>query len=304
MTAISAQWAELLEPGLRSIFYKQVDALAASAKAPQFYNVQGSLKASEYALGVGGFGDWTEYKGAIEYDNFDKGYKTTFTHTEFARGFAVERKLVDDDQYSIINTRPAGLALAAMRKREKDAADIFNYAFTASGVHLGADSQSLCDGAHPASPANTGSTQNNSGTSALSAAAISATRLLMRAFKDDRGELIQVMPDVLLVPPELEETAYIALGTERKVGTADNDLNFVNAMGLRLVVWDYLTDANNWFLIDSGLAKQHLWWFNRVPLEFAIDPQSDYQLIAKYRGYMRYSLGWSSWEWIYGHAVS
>lgn len=304
MPAISEQWPYLLEPGLRSIFYKQVDALAAEAKAPLLFNVQGSLKASEYALGVGGFGDWQEYKGAIEYDNFDQGYKTTFTHTEFARGFSVERKLVDDDLYNIINARPAGLALAAMRKREKDAASVFNNAFTASSPYLGADSQSLCDGAHPASPANTSTTQSNSGTSALSASAISATRLLMREFKDDRGELIQVMPDTLLVPPELEETARIAVGTPQKVGSGDNDINFVNSLGLRVVVWDYLTDANNWFLIDSRLAKQHLWWFNRVPIEFSLDPASEYQLKANYRGYMRYSYGWSSWEWVYGHAVS
>jgi phage major head subunit gpT-like protein len=298
--AISEQWAELLEPGLRSIFFKQVDALAAAAKAPLFYNVQGSTMATEKALGAGGFGDWNEYKGAIEYDDFDQGYKTTFTHVEYVRGFKVERKLVDDDQYNIINTRPSGLALAAIRKREKSAADIFNNAF-ASG--LGADSQYLCDDAHPASPANTATTQDNAGSSALSRDAIIETRRLMREFKDDRGELIQVMPDTLLVPPELEDEAYVFVGTPQKTGSADNDLNFVNAMGLRVVVWDYLTDATNWFMIDSQLAKQHLWWFNRVPVEFALDPQSDFQLEAKFRGYMRFSLGFSSWEWIYGHSV-
>lgn len=302
--AISEQWAELLEPGLRSIFYKQVDALAASAKAPLFFNIQGSTRANEYALGVGGFGDWQEYKGAIEYDDFDQGYKTTFTHTEFARGFKVERKLVDDDLYSIINARPAGLALAATRKREKDAASVFNNAFDATNYAHSTEGQSLCDGAHPASPANTATTQSNSGTSALSRDEIISTRQLMRSYKDDRGELIQVMPDTLLVPPELEDEAYVIVNTQQKPGSADNDVNFVNGMGLRVVVWDYLTDANNWFLIDSQLAKQHLWWFDRVPIEFAIDPASDYQLEARYRGYMRYSYGWSDWAWIYGHNVT
>jgi phage major head subunit gpT-like protein len=298
--AISEQWAELLAPGLKAIFNLQVDALAATAKAPLFFNVQGSTRANEYALNVGGFGDWKEYKGAIEYDDFDQGYKTTFTHVEYARGFKVERKLVDDDLYSIINARPAGLALSAMRKREKDAADIFNNAF-ASG--LGADSQYLCDDAHPASPANTATTQDNAGSSALSRDAIIETRRLMREFKDDRGELIQVMPDILLVPPELEDEAVVYTASTQKPGSADNDVNFANRLGLQVVVWDYLTDATNWFMIDSRLAKQHLWWFNRVPTEFDLDPQSNYLLEAKFRGYARYSLGFSDWRWCYGHSV-
>jgi len=295
------QWAELLEPGLRSIFFTQFSALAAEAKAPMLFNFQSSSKSSEYDLGAGGFADWREYKGAIEYDSNDQGYKTTYTHTQFARGFNVERALVDDDLYNIINKRPAGLAMAAARKREKDAADIFNNAFDSG---LGADDQYLCDGAHPHSPANTASTQSNAGTSALSRDSIIATRKLMRAFTDDRGELISVMPDTLVVPPELEEVAYVEARTPLKTSSADNDLSFVNSLGLKAVVWDYLTDANNWFLVDSQMAKQHLNFFDRVPVEFALDPTSDYNLVAKYRGYMRYSLGWSDWKWVYGHLVS
>lgn len=302
--AISEQWAELLQPGLKAIFEKQRDALAAEAVAPLLFNMGSSSKVNEEELGVGGFADWEEYKGAIEYDDHDQGYKTTFTHVEFARGFKVERKLVDDDLYNIINARPRGLALSAMRKREKDAADIFNNAFDTGTANLGADSQSLCDGAHPHSPANTASTQSNSGTSALSRTSIIATRQLMRAFTDDRGELIQVKPDTLLVPPELEDEAYVEARTPQKTGSGDNDLSFVNSLGLKVIAWDYLTDANNWFLIDSEMAKFHLKWYDRIPLEFAMDPTSDFTLEARFRGYMRYSLGWNDWSWIYGHNVT
>jgi len=169
---------------------------------------------------------------------------------------------------------------------------------------MGEDDQYLCDGAHPASPANTATTQNNAGTSALSRDSIIATRQAMRAFEDDRGELINVMPDILLVPPELEDEAYALTKSEFKPGSGDNDRNFVNAMGLQVVVWDYLTDANNWFMIDSMLAKRHLKWFNLVDMEFAMDANSNFQLEARYRGYMVYSLGWSDWKWVYGHSVT
>ncbi|MBK7181397.1 MAG: hypothetical protein IPH82_30175 [Chloroflexi bacterium] len=89
-----------------------------------------------------------------------------------------------------------------------------------------------------------------------------------------------------------------------KPGTANNDGNFVRSKGFNVVVWDYLTDSNNWFMTDSRLAGLFLNWFNRVDMEFAMDPTSDFNLIAKYRGYMRYSYGWSDWRWVYGHAVA
>lgn len=304
MPAISELWAELLEPGLRTIFNLQRDALAAVAKVPMLFSMQTSSKDTEHDLGIGGFADWGLYKGAIEYDSNDQGYKTNFQHDEFARGISVERKLVDDDLYNVINDRPRGLALAGERKREKDGANIFINAFDTSTANLGADSQSLCDGAHPHSPANTSSTQNNSGTLALNRANIITTRQNMRAFTDDRGELIQVMPDTLLVPAELEDEAYVETRTPLKTGSGDNDANFVNSLGLKVIVWDYLTDANNWFMIDSGMAKLHLKWYDRIPVEFALDPSSSFNLVAKFRGYMRYSLGWNDWRWVFGHNVT
>ncbi len=299
--AISEQWANLLEPGLREVFEIQKQALAATSRIPLLFNVINSSMSKEEFLGAGGLADWNAYEGAIEYDDMYENYKTTLTHQEYVKGFKVERKLVDDDLYNMITPQPRSLALSAMRTREKHAASVFNNAF--SGSYVGGDAVSLCSSSHPNGPSNS-ATQDNSGTTALSADAVSATRLLMRAYEDDRGELITASPDTLLVPPELEETARIIIGTDKKVGSADNDINFAGATLTNVVVWDYLTDANNWFLIDAALAKQFLLWVDRVSLEFALDPTSDFNLEARFRGYMRYSYGWSDWRWVYGHTVT
>ena len=55
---------------------------------------------------------------------------------------------------------------------------------------------------------------------------------------------------------------------------------------------------------DSGLARRHLWWFDRVAPEFVMDPTSDFNLVTRYRGYMRYSFGADDWRWLYGHSVT
>jgi len=305
--AISENWAELLEPGLRQIFEITRAPLVAQSVIPVLFDVQTSTENAEDHLGLGGFGDWNEYEGAIEYDENDQGYKTTLTHKEYVRGFKVERKLVDDDQYNIINARPRGLALAAQRTREKHAAEVFIYSFTATGYN-GGDGVSLCDGSHPYSPENA-STQDNEGTSALSYDSVVETRRLMREFKDDRGELVPINPDLILVPPELEETASRIVntmngGSPQIPDQANFADNFVQRQGIRYLVWDYLTDANDWWMIDSQLAKLYLKWYDRVPLEFTMDPTSDFRLEARFRGYMRYSYGWADWRWVYGHTVT
>lgn len=299
--AISEQWAYLLDPGLRAIFEQQREALAAAAKAPLLFNVQSSNKAVEYDLGIGGFSDPVEYNGVIEYDEPSQGYRTSYTHVEFVKGFKVERRLVDDDLYNIINRRPAAMAIAAMRKREKDAASVFNNAFSSS--YTGGDGVALCSASHPYAPDNA-SVQSNVGTSELSYEAINATQQAMRAYTDDRGELVPIRPDTIIVPPELEWTARKLWLSPGEPDTADNNVN--NAAGAirQVVVWDYLTDSNNWFMADSALAKQYLLWFDRVPLEMAMDPTSEFDLEARWRIYMRYSYGWSDWRWVYGHQVS
>jgi len=304
--AISEQWANLLEPGLRATFELQREALASKSLIPVLFGVTTSNKAKEEDLGIGGFGDWEEYEDAIQYDDNAEGYKTTFTHKEYAKGFVVERKLVDDDQYNIINKRPRGLALSAMRTREKHAASVFNNAFSDS--YAGGDSVGLCSLLHPHSPSNA-STQANEGTLSLTYANAVTVRQAMRAYTDDRGELIPINPRLILVPPELEETAVQICKTMRGPdsqvpGTADYKANLIAEHGIDYLVWDYLTDANAWFMIDPELAKLSLLWLDRKPLEFAMDPTSDFTLKARFRGYMRYSYGWNDWRWVYGNNPS
>jgi hypothetical protein len=54
------------------------------------------------------------------------------------KGIKIERKLVDDDQYSVINKRPQQLALVARRSREKHGASVFNNAFNTT-IFAGGD---------------------------------------------------------------------------------------------------------------------------------------------------------------------
>jgi len=296
MPAVAEHFGDLLTPGFRKIFEDQFNQIA--SMLPDLYNMQSSDKPEEKDSAVGGFGDFNEFTGTIGYDDVYQQYDVTYTPVEFAKGFKVQRRLFDDDLYNIMNKKPAGLSVAARRTREKRGAQIFNNAFTGTD---GGDALSLCNASHTSTTPGV-STQSNRATTAISATAVEAARVAMADFRDSEGEKISVISDMLLVPRNLEQTAWEIVSSRGKVETANNNANF-HFGKYKLAVWDYLTDSNNWFMIDSTLMNQFLLWFDRIPLEFGRDKDFDTYL-SKFSAYMRFSRGFSDWRWIYGHIVS
>jgi phage major head subunit gpT-like protein len=297
----SENFGYLLDPGLRKIFmdeYQQPGSLI-----DQLFSVEKSTKATEYDYSVGGLGDLEEFNGTITYSEFSGQYRVSYSHKEWVRGLKIERKLVDDDQYSVINKRPQAMAMTAKRTREKHAASIFNNAFNTT-IFAGGDAAALCSASHYrlGQDGAQSAAMSNTGTDALSPTALATARLAMRDYVDDTGNLLTAMGDTLLVPPELEQTAWEIINASGKMSTADNDPNFWKGK-YKVLVWDYLTDSNNWFLIDSRYAKLFLKWFDRIPVEFNKDKDFD-TYISKWSVYTRYSYGFSDWSWIYGSQVS
>ena len=306
MAAISENFGDLLEPGLRKIFTDQYNQIPEMAQ--MFFNRISSDKPYEKDSSVGAFGDMAPFTGTVTYDDVQQGYDVKYEFSEFSKGFKVERKLFDDDMYNIINRKPAGLALAAKRTKEKYAASVFNDAFGGTGSIVVAgttilnntESLSLCNDAHTSTTTST--TQDNYGSTALSATAVEATRILMTGVKDDRDNLISVQPDLILVPRALEETGWTIINTKGKVDSAENNGNFHYGK-YKLAVWDFLTDTNNWFMIDQAMMKMFLNWYTRIGLEFNQDKSFD-TYISKFSAYERYGWGWSDWRWVYGHKVA
>jgi len=305
---ISEQWPRFLLPIVRKEWFQKM--ISISSPSAQFYGTDSSTGPVEYSQGIGDFGLVSEYNSAdaegpgatIPYDSFSPLYEKTFTHKEYAKGVAIERKLWDDDQKGNIKRRARSLGNSFGTTIATHQTSVFNNAFSASVV--GADAVALCSASHPNRPNDAATLHSNKGTTALSYAAVKTTLQLAQRFEDDRGNPLPVMLRRLLVPIELQATAYEIVNAINKPGTADNDANFLQSQNLEVVVDPYLTDANNWFMIDPSASLEHLLWFWRVRAELTLDPASDYNLVAKYRGYMRYSFGWDDFRWIFGHEVA
>ena len=306
MAIAAANWAELLTPATTEAFYVGFTSDGRrTSMIPQIYRMENSQRAYEEHIGVGQFSSsgWDfEQTGRVGYDDRNKGYGKRFTHAEFAKGFVVQRKLIDDNLTAVVFDNANELGDAAFRFREKAAAALFNNSLTDSGTDewgfpiAGPDAVGLGSAAHPYSPIDT-TTQANEGVLALTATNLATTRRLHMALVDDRGDKLNIMPDLLLVPPELEDTALTLVRSTLDPASANNAIN-PQAGRFQVATWHYLTDGTVWFMIDSGRMKRDLIWYERIPVEFGKEENFD-TFEAKFRAYMRFSRGFRDYRWVY-----
>lgn len=299
-----ANFGKLLEPGLRKLFYETFDEVP--EEYSKIFHVKNSKKAREVDYGLGSMPIWSEFGTAINKDlkgtavtdgempkvpyvTIPAGLERIYVHKEFAQGFMVERKMVDDEQYGAIEKMPKDLARAGRYKVEMDAISLLTKGFSEPGY----DGKPLFATDHPTLA---GGTNSNLITGELNQANLEKAIIAMRNFTDEAGKKVVFKADTLIVPPALEFKAIELLNSVNK---PDGDLNNVNSIKgkLKIQVMEFLDSDTAWFVMDSKRHELNFFW--RVRPEFKREEDFD-TLVAKYRGYMRYSYGYSDYRGIVG----
>jgi phage major head subunit gpT-like protein len=221
------------------------------------------------------------------------GDEVSYVHKAYAKMIQVEREFADYDLYGVVEKLPRNLGIGGRATVEITAAAILNTAFATNGydgVPLFSDSHPLIKG---------GTADNLMSASALNDANLKTGITMMRTnMKSEEGLKIQARAKKLVGAPDLEFTMLTLLQSTGVVGSANNDTIVLRGR-LQPVVLDYLTDTNAWFLIDPQLAQLIFFW--RVKPEFNKAENFD-GMVAKFRGYLRFSCGYSDWRGIIGNA--
>jgi phage major head subunit gpT-like protein len=263
-------------------------------KPPQYtqmFNVLTSQKQYEDDSYVTGFGPLvTKNEGqASTYDDAIQGYDKRYTHVTRSLAYRISREMIEDDRYRAIQKMPMALARSTRTSIEQDAANIYNNGFTDSAAYHGGDSKPLFSASHPLRG---GGAQTNLITGAdLSSTSLESACVAMRAQTDDRGNLLNVMPKKLVVAPSEEWTAKELLQSTNYplISANTSAINVAKSLGLELVVNDYLTDADAWFLLGDD---HEINWFWRVTPDHYQDSDFDTD-DAKFKVRARWSNGWS-----------
>lgn len=295
---------DLMTADFAEIFHETLDNTPSMIDTLYTMKGTGPRKDQTTYSNVGTQTDWDEFDGTVQYSDINQGYDVTLTHKEFVKGFSVERKAVDDELHDIFSGKPRSLGTSYARTRETHAARMFQNAFVNDTFFYNhTEGVALCSNSHTTtSGASTSAGFDNLITDALSATAVASARIQMRKFKGDQAEIVMVMPNELWIPLDLEETAHEIVKSSGKVDTDLNNSNFHQGT-YSVNSWEYMTDVNNWFMCDSAMRKENVFWIDRIPVEFKFVEEFD-TFIHKWRGYARYSNGRNDWRWVLGALVS
>ena len=295
--AITENFGDLLDPRMKKIFGNEYAENIDKSMRPRLYGSDSTTKNFEMLSGLGALTDMQEFDGQVVYDTPSQLYDVTTYFPERVLGMKIQRKMFDDDLSKQMDRQPWQMAVSVARTQEKKGAEPYNNAFTTA---LG-DGVALCSSSHPYSP-DDATTQDNAGSTAMSATSIEATRRIAHtSILNDRGDLADVSYDTIVCSVAKEETAWEIINSNGKTETANNNRNFHQGR-YKLAVWDRLTDSDNWFMQDTKLAQMFCIWWDRVKPEFQYHRDFDTYL-AKWSVYARYNIGIYGWHWIYGHSV-
>lgn len=304
MPITSGNFAKLLYPGLNTIYGQKYNEYP--LECAQIYETRSSNRAYEEDLSITGFGlaSVKSEGSSITYDTEQQGFLTRFSHLVYASGFIITEEMMDDDQYDVVGQRMTeGLAYAIRQTQETVGANVLNRAFNTA--YTGGDGATLIASASAGSSSHPnvsgGSWTNGPTTSGdLSESVLEQAVIDISNFTDDRQKRIQVRVKQLIIPNGSQFNVERILGSQLRVGTADNDKNALYSMGSipKTILNHYLTDSNVWFLqtdIPNGMIH-----FERKPVSFAIDNDFDTSN-AKFKVQYRESRGWTDPRCIYGN---
>jgi hypothetical protein len=293
----SSSFAKALWPGINAWYGKAYSEYSPEWK--DLFDEFKSRKQFEEDVGISSFGlAVVKGEGApVTFDSERQAFITRYSHVVYALGFIVTREIYEDDQYDVVGQRKAqGLAFSMRQTKEIVGANVYNRAFTAG--YVGGDGTVLLNASHPNFA---GGTWSNvlATASDLSEAALEQAAIDIAGFTNDRGLQIKVLPQTLVIPRQLVFEAKRILGTELRVGTANNDLNALKTLGTipKMVVNHYLTDTDAWFIRTD--VKEGMKYFERRADEFGMDEDFDTEN-AKYKATARYSFGWTDPRALYG----
>lgn len=269
------------------ILGKNLDA--PSLTYTEVFNVRDSSRAYEEITGITGFGQFSEKPEGekVEYDRLLQAYDKRYKHKTYAKGYQISFEAMEDDIDGAITDAAPALARVARNSIETEAFSDFNLGFTSV---TSPDGAYLFSASHPLVG---GGTFGNLVSADFDQGSLETAINIFEDMRDERNQLIESGAGVLLFPIQLQWLVNEVLQSQLRSDTANNAINVVNQLGLRLVKSKYLTDADSWFVLSS--PDQH-----RLLFYWRMEPVTDHALdfdTANMKSKMTYRLSHGPADW-------
>lgn len=288
MAISRAQLLKELLPGLNALYGLEYGKY--ENEHAEIYESETSERSFEEEQKLSGFGaaPVKPEGSAISYDTAQESFTSRYNHETVAMGFSITEEAMEDNLYDSLSARyTKALARAMAYTKQVKGASLLNNGFT---TYQSGDGVTLFSTSHPT--VSGGVNRNRLATAAdLNETSLEQAAIDIAAYVDERGLLIAASPRKLIVPPQLRFVATRLLETEKRVGTADNDISAIVSNGVYpegYRVNHYLTDPDAFFVItDIPNGMKH---FTRVAMATSMDGDFDTGNV-RYKARERYSFG-------------
>ena len=299
MAISRAQLVKELEPGLNALFgleYKRYDNQAA-----EIYVSENSDRAFEEEVMLSGFGN-AQVKGegqGVSFDDAQETFTARYTHETIALAFAITEEAIEDNLYDRISSRyTKALARSMANAKQVKSVEPLNNGLPSIDCFDSGDGVSLFNTSHTTL---SGSFKNTLSTQAdLNETSLEQALIDIAGMTDERGLKVAAKGVKMIVPPENQFNAERLMKSQGRVGTADNDINAINSLGMipqGYRVNNYLTDTDAWYIItDVPNGMKH---FVRAALKTAMEGDFDTGNV-RFKARERYSFGVSDPRGIFG----
>ena len=295
MAISRGQLVKELEPGLNALFgleYKRYENQHA-----EIYTTESSDRAFEEEVMLSGFAQaQTKAEGSgVSFDNAQETFTARYTHETVALAFAITEEAIEDNLYDRLASRYTK-ALARSMANTKQVKAV-NPLINGFGTFTSGDGSALFATNHPTI---SGTVSNTLTTAAdLNETSLEQSLIDIAAMTDERGLKIAARGIKMIIPSELQFTAERLMKSEKRVGTADNDINAVRSMGMipqGYRVNNFLTDPDAFYIITD--VPNGMKYFQRAAIKTAMEGDFDTGNV-RYKARERYSFGVSDFRGIF-----
>lgn len=226
---------------------------------------------------------------SLDYEELIQGYAKTYTALKFRLGVKITKEMVEDGRIIDMKKLASELGKSMFTTRQVQGASILNNAFSSS--FNGPDGVPLASASHPLFAI--GGTDDNTDAADLAVSALRTAIQDMRETRNPQGIRVPHMARRLVVTTADQFLAAELINSVLKPGGTTNDVNTLPS--LEIVVCDYLTDADSWFLLSDS---HDLNFYQRTPME--VDQDVDFDGDAwKIQCRERFAFGFNDWRGVW-----
>lgn len=223
------------------------------------------------------------YKPITEGDTYggtriQEGWSSQLEHAEWTNSMEITQTMMEDNKTSDIKRKASVFAQSYHRTREHFRANILAGGKTATVTFGGKSFDTKCmDGTtlfgteHPSKLADVTTKQTNRFINPFSSDVLGEVMTRMQNFKDDRGEIVGVSPDTIIIPNyhKLKKAVFEAIGADKDPDTPSaNGFNYL--FGTWRVICSpllvpHMTETE-FILMDSMYNENNVGakWYNRI----------------------------------------